>query len=157
MNENDIKNDEMKDLSSEGQKPQPDAVLTQSDEIKGIDSPEKAGTIQEMRNPDGTYKKGVSGNPDGKPVGTKNWDTYFIQGLKYLADLNGKEPEEFDIELISKYLERGRKGDVRVLMNLFDRRFGKPKESIDHTTGGEKLNQKMEWVIVRGRKDEEHS
>lgn len=152
----DVKKEDMSDLSGQGQKPQPDAVLTQPNEIVGVDNAETTAKRVQVGIP---FKKGDDPrrNLEGRKEGTKNWETYFMQGLKYLAELNGKEPEDFDIELISKYLEKGRKGDVRVLMNLFDRRFGKPKESIDHTTGGEKLNQKMEWVIVRGKKDEEHN
>ena len=113
--------------------------------------PVSAGEKQEVRNPDGTFKKGVSGNPDGKPKGLKNWDTYYWEAIKKIAEANGKTAEEFDIELGSKFIELARKGDIRALMDLFNRRFGKPKESMDMNLNGN-LKGMFEVNVISGRK-----
>jgi len=120
------------------------AVLSQPE-------PVSAGEKQEVRNPDGTFKKGVSGNPDGKPKGLKNWDTYYWEAIKKIAEANGKTAEEFDIELGSKFIEMARKGDIRVLIDLFNRRFGKPTERHELTgKDGEPLNRTTKILIIDG-------
>lgn len=104
-----------------------------------LNKPINNGEKKVERNPDGTVKKGTVLNPNGRPIGAKNFDTLFKEALKRISDANSKDPDEFDIEIVAKGLESARKGDFRFWKDLLDRRFGKSKESIDHTSGGERI------------------
>jgi len=117
--------------------------------------PENTGEVLDNRNPDGTFKKGMSGNPAGKPLGAKNFNTLFEDGLKHIAKLNGKEPDDFDMEIIAKAIELARKGDFRFYKDLNDRRFGKSQDKIDHTTNGENLGGTFNVIFDNGRKQSE--
>jgi hypothetical protein len=52
----------------------------------------------EIRNPDGTFKKGISGNPLGKPKGTFSIKTKIIKRLE-------ENPEQLD-EVIQYLLNK---------------------------------------------------
>lgn len=104
--------------------------------------PENTGTIQE-RNPDGTFPKGVSGNPAGKPKGTKDFYTDFKNAIKQIKDKNTGE-ELTETHIIKIGLEKMLKGDVRfegLYKDLMDRVYGKPmqKQETDITSNGETL------------------
>lgn len=80
------------------------------------------------------FKKGQSGNPNGRPKKLPELD-------KLLADVLGEEKDGMTAgEAILKALRlKATKGDVRAAEVLLDRAYGKAKQSIDHTTQGEKL------------------
>jgi hypothetical protein len=89
----------------------------------------------------GQLHKGVVLNPNGRPKGAKNFKTIFFKALKKLAETNDKKAEELFIEIISKGISNARNGDYKFYKDILDRVYGKPQESIDHTTGGEKMLQ----------------
>ena len=101
---------------------------------------------------DGTIAKGCSGNPLGKPVGTESFKTIFEKALKRLADVNNKKPDELYEEIVSNALKSARSGDYRFYKDLLDRIYGKPKESMDITSGGEKVRGMFEVNIINGSK-----
>ena len=77
------------------------------------------------------FKKGQSGNPKGKPVGTKSYTTLVRRALKNMKDWNGNPLTIEDI--FSGYIEntiRGmQKGDpkyFRAYTDLLNRMYGKP-------------------------------
>lgn len=90
------------------------------------------------------FKKGKSGNPRGRPKKLPELD-------KLLADVLG-EPNADGIEAAKIVLMALRKkaasGDVRAAEALLDRAYGKPKQSIDHTSDGKALPTRIEWVVV---------
>jgi len=116
--------------------------------------PENTGEVLDNRNPDGTFKKGMSGNPAGKPLGAKNFNTLFEKALIHIAELNGKDPEDFDMEIIAKGIELARKGDYRFFKDITDRRFGKAQDKMDITSQGEKLGGTFNVIFDDGRKQQ---
>lgn len=78
-------------------------------------------------------------NREGRPKGSKNFETLFWEGLKKVAELNGREAEDFEKEIMAKYVEQARKGDFRFLKDMYDRRFGQPIKRLDHTSDGERI------------------
>lgn len=76
--------------------------------------PDKTG---ENRNEDGTFVKGISGNPAGRPIGTVSIVTKIKQ--KFLEN-----PEYFE-EWVSKLMEDPK--ERRAIMEQID---GKPKQPI---------------------------
>lgn len=85
------------------------------------------------------FKKGQSGNPNGRPRKLPELD-------KLLADVLGEEKDGITAgEAILKAIRaKAAKGDVRAAELLLDRAYGKPKQSIDNN-----INTTEPLVIVR--------
>ena len=83
------------------------------------------------------FKKGQSGNPKGRPK---------LPDIKAaMAKVLAEEKDGMDaLEAVLKALRtRAIKGDVRAAQELLDRGYGRSKQSIDHTTAGEKISVKI--------------
>jgi hypothetical protein len=104
-------------------------------ENKSKNSTETAGKV--VGRP---FEKGESGNPNGRPLGQKNYATLYREALIKLAELNGKTPEDLETEIISKGLMSARAGDYRFYKDVLDRLLGTAVQKIDHSTLGESLN-----------------
>ena len=73
------------------------------------------------------------------------------EALKNLADYLGIEVDEIDLKLAMhiKMIEKVLKeGDVRAYNSIMDRLEGKPKQAIDHTTKGEKIQERQFEVKI---------
>jgi hypothetical protein len=81
------------------------------------------------------FKKGQSGNPNGRPP---------MPNLKEAcaAVLADEKDGMTALDAVLKALRnKAVKGDVRAAQELLDRAFGKSKQSMDVTTGGEMINK----------------
>jgi len=67
------------------------------------------------------WKKGQSGNPAGKPRGSKHFKTLLKEALM-LADENG---ERIDTKIIKQLLSKASKGDLKAIEMVMDRTDGK--------------------------------
>lgn len=86
------------------------------------------------------WKKGESGNPNGRPKGQRNYATIYREALIKLAEINGKEADELENEMVQKAIAAARKGDYRFYKDLLDRLYGSATQKVDHTTKGEQIN-----------------
>jgi hypothetical protein len=80
------------------------------------------------------FKKGQSGNPKGRPP-----DLPLINDMvaKVLSqEKNGITGLE---AIVNALTNTAAKGDVRAAQELMDRYYGKPKQTMDVTSGGEKI------------------
>lgn len=96
----------------------------------------KERTNEYQTEPGGKFKKG---NP-GRPKGTENFATKWKKFIEKVAEDNGMSPAEIDEQLYKVAWEKARKGDYQFYRDIQDRVFGKPQQSIDHTTDGQPLN-----------------
>lgn len=89
------------------------------------------------------FKKGKSGNPKGRPKLPNIRDAL----ARILADeKDGYTALEATLMALRAKAVRG---DIRAAEALLDRAFGKPKQSIDHTSDDKPLlPTRVEWVIV---------
>lgn len=85
------------------------------------------------------FKKGQSGNPKGRPVGSKNRSTIVKKWLETVQ--KSKNPISGEIEDLSQedmitlaILKKARTGDVRAYKELMDSLYGSAKETIDLNT-----------------------
>jgi hypothetical protein len=80
------------------------------------------------------WKKGQSGNPNGRPKKLPALDLI-------MANVLGDEKDGISAgeAIIMKLREMAIKGDVKAATILLDRGWGKPKQNIDITTQGEKV------------------
>ena len=81
------------------------------------------------------FKKGVSGNPKGKPKGTLNRSTI---AKKWLEVLSQEELEDGVVKWLSNeeaitlaLIQKARKGDVNAYKALMDSAYGTAKDTVD--------------------------
>jgi hypothetical protein len=70
------------------------------------------------------FPKGVSGNPDGRPLGQKNYATLRSEAIIQVGKANGKTPEEIEIMLHSVGISRALKGEFNFYKDDMDRTYG---------------------------------
>ena len=109
---------------------------------KETTTPENTGIDQGTRNPDGTFKQGVSGNPAGKPPGTKHLTTKLWEYLEKVAkDKDGNpDPEQktYADKLVERIiLETIARGNTSLIQMVYDRIDGKPDQGINMNVSGE--------------------
>ena len=81
------------------------------------------------------YKKGQSGNPKGRPVGSKNRSTIAKKWLSVQQDL--KNPLTGDKETMSQedlmtlaLIKKAREGDTQAYQKLLDSAYGAPLQQV---------------------------
>ena len=85
------------------------------------------------------FQPGESGNPNGRPKGSKNRSTIARKWLEVMQD--AKNPITGELEKLSQedlitlaMIHKARKGDVGAYKQLMDSGFGMPTQQIDVTT-----------------------
>ena len=76
------------------------------------------------------FKKGQSGNPNGRPLGKLNYETLRRLAIEKLARDNGKTPQEIDIEISANALLQARKGNFQFYKDDKDRTYGQATQKI---------------------------
>ena len=84
------------------------------------------------------FKKGTSGNPNGRPKGSRNRRTIVLEALALLID--HKNPVTGEIEkmpavdaMTYAIIDKAQKGDVAAYKELLDSGFGKLKDVQEST------------------------
>jgi hypothetical protein len=84
------------------------------------------------------FKKGQSGNPKGRPVGSKNRSTIAKKWLD--IEQNLKNPLTSKVENMSQedlitlaLIRKAREGDVQAYQKLMDSAYGQPLQQIEQT------------------------
>ena len=92
------------------------------------------------------FKKGESGNPNGRPRKLPELD-------KLLADVMGEEKDGLSAaEAILKALRaKATKGDIRAAEVLLDRAYGKAKQTIDNNLN---VSQPLVITLTESKDDE---
>tara|TARA_R100001443_G_scaffold113436_1_gene128098 strand:+ start:11559 stop:11897 length:339 start_codon:yes stop_codon:yes gene_type:complete len=97
------------------------------------------------------YKKGQSGNPNGRPKGSKNRSTIVKEILNLMVQVKDDEgndkwqSNEYLIvqAMVNKAIE---KGDVAAFNALYDNLYGKLKDTVDMNTT-ETINHDFKKLI----------
>lgn len=100
---------------------------------------ENTAEIQQKRVIGRPFKKGQSGNPNGKPKGAKSFSTLFDIAIRKIAQEEKISPNDAEMALFERAYLEAKKGNFNYFKDIMDRRFGPPIKSIDLTTGGESL------------------
>lgn len=85
------------------------------------------------------FKKGKTGNENGRPLGQRNYATIYREALIKLGQQNNKKPEELELDLVQSGFVNARKGDYRFYKDVLDRVHGTAVQNTDIKSGGEKL------------------
>ena len=102
------------------------------------------------------FKKGQSGNPNGRPKGARGLSTILREMLDEDIKVieNGVEVrKQFKDVIVRKLLKKANDGDLRAIEQIFDRLEGKPKQEIEQTT----IKRVIDWGIDANDKDESTS
>jgi len=78
------------------------------------------------------YKEGVSGNPNGRPKGSRNLSTILRELLDEEIELSDGEKKKYKEVIIRKLITKANDGDLRAITEIFDRVDGKPTQEIHH-------------------------
>jgi len=84
------------------------------------------------------FKKGESGNPKGRPIGSKNRSTIAKKWLE--VEQNLKNPLTSELEEMSQedlmtlaLIKKAREGDTQAYQKLMDSAYGQPLQQIEQT------------------------
>ena len=81
--------------------------------------PEKSGTKQDTK-----FKKGQSGNPDGRPAGTLNFSTKWFAFMERIAKENGVSTSELDHKMMTVAFKQMQDGKFPYWKDVNDRLYG---------------------------------
>jgi len=99
---------------------------------------EKTGENQEKKpKRDTRFKPGQSGNPKGRPKGSLNFSTIFKKAVKRIVKEKKLPVKDPEVEMVVRAVIEALKGNYQFYRDIMDRRYGKPKESVDITSDGE--------------------
>jgi hypothetical protein len=76
------------------------------------------------------FPKGQSGNPNGRPEGTRNRSTVLKELLSQVCDFTNpltlrKETADLETQVMTALVARGRRGDVTAIREILDTVYGK--------------------------------
>lgn len=94
---------------------------------------EKTAPKQQKRVIGVPFKKGVSGNPNGRPPGTKNLTTAVREALLALHDGTEKPYQQL---LVERILKLAIEGDTTMIKILWEQLDGRPAQKIIGTLTG---------------------
>jgi hypothetical protein len=105
------------------------------------------------------FKKGQSGNPNGRPKGRRNRSTLVREWLE--VSQNVKNPLTGEMEqleqqdlIVLALIKKARSGDVQAAKELMDSAHGKITDRLDMTSDGDKISQPT-WIIADNSKKDE--
>lgn len=98
-------------------------------EVNKVKTPVITGKIQDTRDLKGRFKKGVSGNPKGKPLGATSFKSDLRRTLEYIT--SKKKNSDPIREIMTSVIEKASGGDIRAIGIFFSYVYGKPNNNID--------------------------
>jgi len=90
---------------------------------------------KQVKDEKGRWLPGVSGNPAGRPPGSKNFTTLFEKAVKEVAKKLGlgEDPGSVEIEIVKKGIQEALDGKYPFYKDILDRIYGQPIKTIDLT------------------------
>lgn len=121
----DTKNNQIDQVPTQDDKTPQEGVQSVTEQSTDESNSENTDNYQ---NKPWLFKKGESGNPNGRPKGALNFSTKFYKALEKFAEQNGKTLEQEEEEMLIEGFKRAKEGDYRFFQDLNDRVYGKPKQ-----------------------------
>ena len=75
------------------------------------------------------FKKGETGNPNGRPLGQRNYATIYRDALIKIAAAQNKTPEEIETMMHEAGIKQSIKGNVKFHAYMMDKIHGKTPET----------------------------
>lgn len=83
------------------------------------------------------FKKGESGNPNGRPLGQRNYSTIRRIAFERIGKLKNMTAEEVEEEMVKGGLEKALQADAKFYQDDLDRAYGRPKQDVGLSGTGE--------------------
>lgn len=97
------------------------------------------------------FKKGVSGNPAGKPKGALSLLNLLKSEIQKCP--KGKDKKTYALLMVEKMLnESVKKGDIQHIKTIWAYIEGMPKQNVDVMSGGEKLPLLVQFMNEKTNK-----
>ena len=78
-----------------------------------------------------SWKKGQSGNTNGRPNGQRNYLTIRREAFRKIGEARDMTPEEVEDIMVKNGLDKALNGDFKFYADDMDRAHGKPKSAPD--------------------------
>lgn len=101
--------------------------------------------------PEYLFKPGQSGNPKGRPRGSKNFDTLFKKAIRKIAKEKKLPVKDPEVEMVVRAVIEALEGNYSFFKDLMDRRYGTPKGSVD--INFDDNIKKVKWEIIKDERD----
>ena len=85
------------------------------------------------------FKKGQSGNPKGRPFGSRDRRTVIMEAIKRIAEKKNATPEEVEEAIQTSGIEKALKGSFLHYSEISNGLYGKITDKVDVTSGGRTL------------------
>ncbi len=85
----------------------------------------------EKKQKDHLFKKGQSGNPNGRPTGAENFSTKWRRAVEKIGSQNGMTADEIEQQLLLVGYKKAKDGDFKFYQDVFDRVYGKAPQTVD--------------------------
>lgn len=92
--------------------------------------------LQNLKKP---WKKGQSGNPNGRPLGARDRRTVIWEALKTIAEKKNMTPEEVEAAIQVVGIEKAIKGSFLHYSEISNGLYGKITDNMDIKSGGKSL------------------
>lgn len=114
---------------------------------------DKTEITDKKQNKPWLFKKGQSGNPDGRPVGSVS----IVEGIrKKLLEIEPENKKTYLDLFLSRYFRKAIKdGDVGLIRDMINRIDGMPMQKNDLTTNGKDLPTPILNAVYNNNSDKE--
>jgi hypothetical protein len=85
------------------------------------------------------FKKGQSGNPKGRPLGSRDRRTVIMDAIIRIGEKKKMTPEEIEEAIQVSGIEKALKGSFLHYAEISNGLYGKVAQKTDITSGGEKI------------------
>lgn len=110
------------------------------------------------------FAPGISGNPNGRPRGSRNMSTVFREALDVLAQNESAVDgwETIEQQMVRAQIKKALCGDTRAFEAVMDRAYGKPKQVVEidsNDSGGVAIDEAvaaLAEVLGRGSREGEN-
>ena len=87
------------------------------------------------------FKKGESGNPDGRPKDSISFKTKWLKFIDKIAAQNNMTPSDVDEKMLEVAYKQILSGDFKFWKDIIDRLYGTPINNVDVMSDGKALPQ----------------
>ena len=101
--------------------------------------------------------KGERRNPNGRPIGQRNYETIYWEAMRKIGETRNMTPEQVEDLMLQSGLTKAITGDYRFYQDALNRKHGMPKKSPEDP--GSELNpmhmkHSIEYTIIPAPKRE---
>lgn len=95
------------------------------------------------------FVKGQTGNPNGRPVGQRNYATIYRDALIKIANAQGRTPEEIETMMLEAGIKQSVKGNHKFHAYIMDKIHGKTPETTNVNMVVQEVNPRIKKLAEK--------